>query len=158
MAQQLRDHEALAGRLAAEWRQIVILERLARAGGAARWFFVTSHEMLEHAFDSFRSGSSVSFYFSKYLHVEGDEESIRQQMFDDITRHGELILGYLSPDHPDFEMEIISGPSELTEFLMLHPEGPLLVWGQWPPRENDGENAITVDLVDADGVLRSHPH
>jgi winged helix DNA-binding protein len=42
--------------------------------------------------------------------------------------------------------------------LMLHPEGALVVWGQWPPRENDGETVISVDLTDPDGVLRPHPH
>jgi hypothetical protein len=41
---------------------------------------------------------------------------------------------------------------------MLHPEGALVVWGQWPSRDNDGETAISVDLVDPDGILRSHPH
>jgi hypothetical protein len=114
--------------------------------------------MLDRIFDLIRGGSAVSFYFSKYLRVEDDNESTRQEMFDEIIRHGELILGYPSPGDPEFEMAIISGPSELTEFLMLRPEGSLAVWGQWPPRENDDENAITVDLVDSDGVLRPHPH
>jgi hypothetical protein len=158
MSQQLRDHEVLMGRLAAQWRQIVILERLARAGGAARWFFVTSQAKLERVFDLLRGGSNVSFYFSRYLRVEVDNESTRQEMFDEMTLHGELVLGYPPSDAPEFEVEIISGPSELTELLMLRPEGSLAVWGQWPPRDSDGENAITVDLVDADGVLRSHPH
>jgi hypothetical protein len=51
MSQQLHAHEALATRLAGEWRQIVILERLARAAGATRWFFVTSRVMLEQVFE-----------------------------------------------------------------------------------------------------------
>jgi hypothetical protein len=158
MSQQLRGHEPLTKRLAAEWRQIVVLERLARGAGAARWFFVTSRATLDQVFDLLRGGSSVSFYFSRHLHVEADNEDSRQSMFDELTACGEVILGYPSPDAPELEMEIISGPSELTECLMLHPEGSLAVWGQWPPRENDGKYAITVDLVDADGVLRAHPH
>jgi len=158
MCQQLRDHQTLARRLGSEWRQVVVLERLARGAGAARWFFVTSRAMLERVFDMLRSGSSVSFYFSEYLHVEADTEATRQEMFDEVIQHGELVLGYPSPDDPELEMPIISGPSELTECLMLHPEDSLAVWGQWPPREDNGEKAITVDLVDADGVLRSHPH
>jgi len=79
-------------------------------------------------------------------------------MFDEIIRCGELVLGYPAPDQSQPEMAIISGPSELTECLILHPAGSLVVWGEWPARENDGENLITADLVDADGVLRPHPH
>jgi hypothetical protein len=79
-------------------------------------------------------------------------------MFEEITSHGELILGYPITGSVEFDVEIISGPSELTEFLMLHPEGALAVWGNWPPRANDGQNGITANLVDADGILRHHPH
>jgi hypothetical protein len=158
MSQQLREHQPLARRLATEWREIVILERWARAAGATRWFFVTSQAMLERVFDLLRGGSSVSFYFAKHLHVEIDNETARQEMFDEITRHGELVLGYPQPGDTELEMLIASGPSDLTECLMHHPEGALVVWGQWPSRENDGETVISVDLVDADGILRSHPH
>lgn len=119
---------------------------------------MTSRPMLERVFDLFRGGSSVSFYFSRYLHVEADNEAARGEMFDEVTEHGELVLGYPSPDDPEIDMAIVSGPSELTECLMLRPEGDLAVWGQWPPRVSDGQDAITVDLVDADGILRPHPH
>ena len=158
MAKQLGKHEALARRLAGDWRQVVILERLARGGGRARWFFATSLATLEQVFDLFRGGSSVSFYFSGCLHVQVDQEERRQDIFDEVTQYGEVVLGYPSRDDPEFEMAIISGPSELTESLMHHPEGALAIWGQWPPRENDGHDVITIDLVDADGVQRPHPH
>jgi hypothetical protein len=158
MAKQLGKHEALARRVAGDWRQVVILERLARGGGRARWFFATSLATLEQVFDLFCGGSSVSFYFSGCLHVQVDQEERRQDIFDEVTQYGEVVLGYPSRDDPEFEMAIISGPSELTESLMHHPEGALAIWGQWPPRENDGHDVITIDLVDADGVQRPHPH
>lgn len=158
MSQQLRSYEPLSKRCAAGWQQIVVLERLARGAGAARWFFAANLAALERVFDLLRGGSNVSIYFSGQLHVEVDDETSRQHMFDEVTQHGEVVLGYPSSSDPDLEMTIISGPSELTEFLMLHPEGSLAVWGQWPSRANDGNDAITVDLVDADGALRSHPH
>jgi hypothetical protein len=158
MSQQLRSHEALAGRLAAEWRQIVILERLARAAGATRWFFATSQMVLEQIFDLLHGGSSVSFYFSRYLHVTTDDETTRQEMFYEITEHGELVLGYPAQDDPELDMAIVNSPSELTECLMHHSEGACVVWGQWPPRASDGEEAVTVNLVDADGIPRLHPH
>lgn len=54
--------------------------------------------------------------------------------------------------------DLLSGPSELTEYLLVRPEGALVVWGAWPPQTSDGNNVITVLLVDADGVRRPHPH
>jgi hypothetical protein len=113
---------------------------------------------LEYIFDVLSWGSSVSFYFARHLQVEADNEGSRQVMFDVVTMYGEIVLGYPSPESPELAMAIISGPSELTELLMFHPEGALVVWGQWPPRENDGKDAITVNLVDNDGILRPHPH
>jgi hypothetical protein len=158
MSQQLRANERLTRRLAAEWRRIVVLERLARAGGATRWFLISGEAMLHEVLETFGGGSSVSFYFADQLRVEVDDDGVRQVMFDEITRRGELVLGYPARDSPQLDMAIISGPSELTEYLMVHPEGSLAVWGDWPTRQNDGVDAITVDLVDADGVLRMHPH
>ncbi len=79
-------------------------------------------------------------------------------MFAEITKSGELVIGYPSSESVELDMEIISGPGELAEELMLHPEGSVVVWGQWPARGNDGSDAITMNLVDDDGILRRHPH
>jgi hypothetical protein len=133
-------------------------EEVGQSAGAARWFFETSQAMLEQVFGLLCGGSSVSFYFSRYLHVRTDDEAARQEMFDELTENGELILGYPTQGAAELEIAIVNGPSELTECLMFHSEGALAVWGQWPPRASDGEEAITVDLVDADGALRRHPH
>lgn len=78
MSRLLRGYQPLSRRLAAEWRQIVVLERLAIGAGATRWFFVTSMATLEHVFDLLRGGSSVSLYFStRHLHVPPDNEDSR---------------------------------------------------------------------------------
>jgi hypothetical protein len=158
VAGQLRRDQALARRLAAPWRELVVLERLARGGGATRWFFARPPEMVEPILERLSPGSSVSFYFANHLRVELDTEAVRQRMFDELDRAGELVVGYPDETAVELEIEIISGPSELTGFLMQHPEGSLAVWGSWPARANDGQDAITLDLVDADGVLRQHPH
>jgi replicative superfamily II helicase len=42
--------------------------------------------------------------------------------------------------------------------LMSHREGEHVVWGVLADRGNDGYSAITIDLVDEDGVQRAHPH
>ena len=90
MSKQLREHEVLVRRLAGDWRQVIILEGLARGG--ARWFFATSLATLEQVFDLFRGGSSVSFYFSRYLHLQVDQEESRQDIFDEVTQYGEVVL------------------------------------------------------------------
>lgn len=158
VARQLRSDEALARRLDAPWREVVILERLARGGGATRWFFARSRDQVERILDLLSGGSSVSFYFAGALHVEVDSGAVRQRMFQEITRTGEIVLGYPDEAAVELDVEIVSGPGELTELLMHHREGNLAVWGPWPARRNDGQEAITVDLVDVDGVLRQHPH
>lgn len=158
MSRQLRNDAVLGQRLALPWRKVVVLERLARGGGSANWYFARSAAELERIFDMLHGGSCVSFYFAGQLTVEPDSEQARQQMYAAITRDQELVLGYPQAAGVELEMDIISGPSELTEELMLHREGDLAVWGRWPDRVNDGQDAITVNLVDADGILRKHPH
>ena len=158
MSQQLRSEENLRQRLGSSWREIVILERLARAGGATRWFFARSLAELELVFDLLRGGSCVSFYFANQLHVETDTDAARQRMFDEIAIETEIVLGYPSAGTVEVEMELISGPGELAERLMHHPEGSLIVWGKWPARSDDGHDGFTLNLVDTDGILRKHPH
>jgi hypothetical protein len=158
MSLQLAGHEALARRWSMPWADVVVLERLARGGGAARWFMVRSPQEVTEVYDQLRPGSRVSFYFAGGPYVGQDDERTRQQMFEEITTTGEIVLGY--PNEADIvvEMDIVSGPSELTEHLMQHPGGEQVIWGAWPAPLDDGDNAVTVNLVDADGVLRSHPH
>jgi hypothetical protein len=79
-------------------------------------------------------------------------------MFEEVTLAGEIVLGYPKEADIVVEMDIVSGPGELTEHLMHHSGGELVVWGVWPAPLNDGDNAVTVDLVDVDGVSRPHPH
>jgi hypothetical protein len=158
MTRQLIADAGLSARISKPWRRVVVLERLARAGGAANWYLIRSKEDFDRVLQVLRGGSCVSFYFADQLHVETDTDSARQRMFDVVTSTGEVIVGYPAESVPELDMEIISGPGELGSYLMSHREGLLVIWGAWPERDNDGCNAITIDLVDEDGILRSHPH
>jgi hypothetical protein len=148
----------LARRLVSAWYHLVVLERLARGGGTIRWYFPRSQGELERVFEELRGGSCVSFYFDEQLHVERDDEEARQRMFDEVSPAREIVVGYPLEDEIDLEVELPTGPSELGEILMHHSEGDLVVWGPWPSREGSSGGTITIDLVDADGVLRAHPH
>ncbi|MEU0094857.1 hypothetical protein [Kribbella sp. NPDC006257] len=44
MSRQVAEHEALSGRWSMPWTDVLVLERLARGSGAARWFLVRSPE------------------------------------------------------------------------------------------------------------------
>jgi hypothetical protein len=158
MSLQLAVHEVLAQRWSQPWADVVVLERLARGGGAARWFMVRTPKDVTRVYGELRAGSRVSFYFTGGPNVDADDEPTRQRMFDEITSTGEIVLGYPSDTDVVLQVDVISGPSELTEQLMHQPEGGQVVWGTWPSPLNDGHNAVTVDLVDEDGVLRPHPH
>jgi hypothetical protein len=158
MAMQLIGDTVLSRRLRDPWDRVVVLERLARAGGAVKWYFIRSQEDFDRVLLMFRGGSCVSLYFADQLHVELDTDRVRQRMFDVVTSEGELVAGYPSGSDPEVDIEVISGPGELGSYLMSHPEGLLIVWGIWPARDNNGYDAITIDLVDQDGILRNHPH
>jgi hypothetical protein len=157
MARQLLTDSTLSGRLDSNWTRVVVLERIARGAGDTNWFFIRSREEVEQVAETLHGGSCVSFYFADQLHVEIDSEEARGRMFDVITHKGELVIGYPSASRPQLEMRIISGPGELGSYLVSQPEGGLVVWGEWPGRDNDAD-AITLNLVDKDGVLRPHPH
>jgi hypothetical protein len=123
-----------------------------------KWFFIRDAQALDGVFSALRGGSRVSFYFSSFLRVESDSEEVRAAMFDAITTGGELVVGYPSASSVELGVAIVNGPSELTGILVAHQEGALVVWGEWPAPADDGEDAVTVHLVDADGELRPHPH
>lgn len=78
-------------RLSSPWNEIVVLERLARGGGATQWFFVRAMDEFYQVSDLLRGGSCVSFYFANQLNVEADTESARQRMFDEVVKEGELV-------------------------------------------------------------------
>lgn len=158
MSRQLVAHEAVARRWSQPWADVVILERLARGGGTARWFLVRSPADVTAVYDQLAAGSRVSFYFDAGPEVGWDDDGTRQRMCDEITATGEIVLGYPSDGDVVVEMDILSGPGELTEYLMHRGEGARVVWGVWPHPVDDGRNGVTVDLVDADGLLRQHPH
>ena len=158
MANQVLSHDPLSHRLQSTWNHAVILERLARGGGATRWYFARSADELRDVLDRLRGGSSVSFYFDDQLNVEIDTDSVRQRMFDAVTPAREVVVGYPERACVVLAVELVTGSTELAEVLVHRTEGELVVWGPWPSREGDPRGAITMDLVDADGVLRSHPH
>jgi hypothetical protein len=157
IANQVRHDKAFAERLTSRWQYVVVLERLARAAGATRWYCAQSEPELSRVIDELRGGSCVSFYFDDQLRVDLDDEAARQQMFEAVSPAREIVLGYPTEGQIHVDTELVTGPSELSEVLMHHPEGGVVLWGPWPSRTGSS-STVSIDLVDEDGVLRMHPH
>ena len=66
--------------------------------------------------------------------------------------------GALKEDSISIDVDFITDIKELLEFVSNLEPADLFFFGQFPARDNDGINAITITLPDADGVVRAHPH
>jgi hypothetical protein len=58
----------------------------------------------------------------------------------------------------DIHVDFVSGKNDLSQLISEVSAGTLVFHGEFPARDNDGANAITLTLPDADGVVRAHPH
>jgi hypothetical protein len=139
-------------------RPAVVLERIARGGGATRWYHLERAGDLSVLFDLLTPGSAVSFYFDGRLDWRRMDDEVVDVILDLVHANGEAVVGVLSADQVTIDVEFVAGLGDLTEFLGSFGNGAWLLVGNFPARDNDGENAITVELPDADGVLRRHPH
>jgi hypothetical protein len=138
-------------------RPAVVLERIARGGGATRWFFLKSNDAVDQLCGRLSPGSVVSFYFDSRIRRGTFDDEVAGEILDLAAEHGDAVVGWLSDDELEIMVDIIAGPNELSEV------GPGLAGGQvfygaFPGRDNDGLGAITVTLPDADGIVREHPH
>lgn len=153
---QLERHTGLSGRLAMPWDRIVVLERIARGGGNTRWYLAKDQHDVRRAFALLNPGSRVTFYFAGPLHVEPVSDTVIGEMFAAVGVTDEIVIAAPDSDPLALDAEFVWGPSELTEYLMQPHSSGDVMWGPFPGV--DEPDAITVRLVDADGILRRHPH
>ena len=136
----------------------VVLERIARGGGATRWYYCHDATRLEEIAARFQPGSVVSFYFDDRIKSAQYSKKIRDEAAGIVGRAGEVIVGVLAEDGIEIGAEVVTGPKELEEVTSTLTEGALVFVGAFPARDNDGRAAVTITLPDADGVVRPHPH
>ena len=136
----------------------VALERLARGGGATRWYFIEDSAQLPLLTEMFRPGSTVSFYFDDRIAARPLDEEFVDLVLDLVKAHGEAVVGELSMDGLVLDVDFVAGLGDLTERLGATVDGTRLFVGAFPARDNDGFSAVTLELPDADGVVRCHPH
>jgi len=136
----------------------VILERFARGGGQVRWYYLPYLSKLNEIETMWRPGSSVSLYFDnriKFLNYSNDIATYAKEI---LLRDREVLLGKLDSSLIKIEMEIISGPIELSEYVANISLTEQVFCGAFPGKDNDGVNAVTVIIPDEDGAVRNHPY
>ena len=155
--EQLEAHPDLAARLSSLRGRVVVLERIARGGGATRWYLGRSPEECQRIYRLLGPGSRVTFYFDGPLRVDPLGDRVIGAMFEAIGEDCEIVVGVPDVEDPvRLAVEFLSAPSELTELLMQPRSSLDLVWGPYP---DVGEpESVTLVLVDRDGVTRPHPH
>ena len=139
-------------------RSAVVLERLARGGGATRWYFIAGETELPALAAALAPGSAVSFYFdgrSRRCRLGDDAVDL---ILDLVHAHGEAVVGMLTSDGVEIDVEFVCGVGDLSEMLGSVADGTELFVGVFPERDDNGVDAVTFDLPDSDGVVRQHPH
>ncbi len=138
-------------------RPAIVLERIARGGGATGWYHCPDAAALEHVVARLSPGSVVSFYFNERIGMFRDAPALRERVAEVLARAGECVVAATTDERYVLAAEFACHVSELNEQLALHPVPPWFA-GPFPARDNDGADAITLTLPDADGVVRPHPH
>lgn len=145
-------------------RQAVVLERIARGGGATDWYHCPDHAHLDAITTELHPGSVVSFYFDDRIAHRLYTPWLHQQMLQlmrslrDAGETGEIVVGQLAADGLHIEVDFPSGPRDLEEFTRTLGADSQIYVGLFPGRDDDGVDAVTLTLPDLDGITRAHPH
>lgn len=137
-------------------RRAIVLERVAQAAGMTCWYEVSGPERLATLAERLRPGSRVSFYFDDRLRFRTVDESF----IDDYLAWGpEAVVGLRTEDGHALEVGFWTGLKALTEFLGPEfPPSSEVLLGAYPSADDDGTDAVTLVVPDADGQVRAHPH
>jgi hypothetical protein len=135
----------------------IVLERLARGGGATNWYLLREPRDIDALAGRLKPGSCVSFYFDDRLTLGPLDDGARASVLAIAVRDGSAVIGATRSDEIEIEVDFPSNEGEVDQFVTDHPSSTLM-FGAFPDRDDDGELAVTLMLPDADGVVRPHPH
>jgi hypothetical protein len=137
---------------------VVALERVARAAGATRWYGLTDPSHVSAMIGHLRAGSRVSFYFDQQLRTGPYTDAVAKELLRIAERDHGAVLGVFTPGGSPMPVDFPSGPDELADFTTTHGASATFFYGAYPGAEHDPPRTVTIDLPDADGVTRPHPH
>jgi hypothetical protein len=135
----------------------IVVERLARGGGATNWYAIAGSYQLDEFVSLVRPGSRVSFYFDDRLRWMALDDAAITVATEAIASTGDVVIAHRQAGTTLLRAAIVSGPVELAEHARASEREAVLV-GRFPAPDNDGVSAFTIDLPDFDGVVRRHPH
>lgn len=136
----------------------VVLERLARGGGATNWYYCRVPEDLTLIETHLSPGSVVSFYFDQRFQFRAVSASAMLEIQQIIDNTSDAVVGIVYPREVRLNAEVVVGANDLKDFFSSIPAQSQLCYGAFPGRDNDGIRAVTLTLPDRDGVIRAHPH
>ncbi|MGE3167175.1 MAG: hypothetical protein AB7O52_19895 [Planctomycetota bacterium] len=136
----------------------VVLERIARGGGATSWYYCSDETALSQVEARLSPGSVVSFYFDDRIKRGQYTHDLNEAVLRVLERDPDCVVGGLGSDQVEIDVCYVTGQEDLDEFVASLPDDAILFHGAVPARDSDGVQAITVVIPDADGVIRDHPH
>jgi len=153
--------EALAGtpvaRLLAN-RPAVVLERIARGAGETHWYYCRDASALRAVAVRLRPGSCVSFHFDGRLGPQPFAPALVSELERIIAEDGDAVFGLPAADGLTIDADFPGGSADLAEVTSSVSLGDVVFCGRFPGRDDDGVDAVALDLPDADGIVRAHPH
>ncbi len=141
-----------------ESRPSIVLERLARGGGATRWYHLPRQGDVAQIASRLSPGSSVSFYFDNRFAWCRPGDPYEQRVRSVLATTGETVVAEVVDDDPELLLHLVAGEADLAELTTDLASNRSLFIGSFPMRDSDGIDAVTIDLPDRDGVIRHHPH
>ena len=135
----------------------IVLERIARGGGATDWYVLREPRDINALAAQLKPARCVSFYFDDRLTLGEIDDGARASLVAIAERDTSAVIGATRSDDIGVEVDFPSSVAEIDEFVNDHPNA-IFMFGAFPGRDDDGEQAITLTLPDADGVVRPHPH
>jgi hypothetical protein len=136
----------------------VVLERIARGGGAVNWYYCGGRKELTAIEERLSPGSVVSFFFDGRMRRSRLSSELRRELEEVVASAGEVVVGTLGRDGINIDAALAVSRDDLGELLSDVDPSAEVFCGAFPGRDNDGRYAVTVSLPDNDGIVRPHPH
>ena len=143
-------------RLLGKSGHVVILERVARGGGATRWHYCIAIWEVSEVIATMRPGSNVGFFFDDRIRRSLYSDDIGIEILDIATAAGEVWIGRETGPSREFKMDF-GGVEESMSMITKFKTGEAVLYGAFPAFEDDRVNSIVFTPPDPDGVVRPQP-
>jgi hypothetical protein len=136
--------------------QVVVVERLARGGGATRWFSCGTIEEVEQLLPDLRPGSRVGFFLDDRIRRERYSHTVEEMIWGELADVGEVFVGRVRPSSLELDVQLLD-LADCAEALAGIPIGEVVYVGTFPAFEDDGQSCLVFTPPDTDGVVRRKP-